>query len=406
MSYLELNMDLTGEQIMLRDSVRKFAVEVMRPTAMQLDAMTPEEVIAPGSPLWDCLKKAYQMGLHTILIPDEYGGLGLSPLDVNIVSEEMGYGSCDLTIALGVCCFPAFLASMVPSDKLIDNIIVPYCADKEAKMIGCWAITEPDHGSDTLAANTAQFKNPGIAGQCRARLEGDEWVISGQKSAWVSMGTVATHATVYLTIDPSMGMSGGGICLVPLNLPGVARGKPLDKLGQRGLNQGEIYFDNVRVPFENMFVDQESYEAILDITLATANAFMSSVFTGVARAAYEEALRYAKERVQGGKLLFEHQHVRYKLFHMFKTIEACRAMSRAVMVYNMSNSPPATQYSIAAKVFCTDAAFQVASDALQIFGGNGLAKEYAIEKIFRDARAGMIEDGSNDSLAIFACERL
>ena len=98
--------------------------------------------------------------------------------------------------------------------------------------------------------------------------------------------------------------------------------------------------------------------------------------------------------------------MRYKLFHMFKTIEACRALSRAALNYNLSNTPPATEYSVAAKIFCTDAAFQIASDAVQIFGGNGVAKEYVIEKLFRDARASMIEDGSNDSLAIFSSEKL
>ena len=406
MSYLELDMNVTEEQTMFKDTVRKFALETLRPASIELDAMTPEEVIAPGSIMWDALKKSYELGLHKVLIPEEYGGLGLSPLEVSLVVEELGYGSSGFSLALGLSSFPAFLASMVPSDTLIENLLVPYCEDTEAKIIGCWAITEPDHGSDTLAVGSAQFKDPNIAGLCRARLEGDEWVINGQKSAWVSLGTIATHAMVYLTIDPSMGMAGGGICMVPLDLPGVSRGKPLNKMGQRELNQGEIYFDNVRVPQEYMFVDQESYEAITDITLATCNAYMSATFTGTARAAYEEALKYSKERVQGGKLLFEHQHVRYKLFHMFKTIEACRALSRTALNYNLSNTPPATEYSIAAKIFCTDAAFQIASDAIQIFGGNGVAKEYVIEKFFRDARAAMIEDGSNDSLAIFASEKL
>lgn len=406
MSYLELNLDLTDEQIMLRDNVRKFAQEVMRPAAMELDGMAPGEVIAPGSVFWDCMKQGYKMGLHKILIPEEYGGLGLSPMEVHLVMEEMGYGSVDLSTAFGVSCFPAFLASMVPTDFLIENVIVPYCEDTEAKIIGCWAITEPDHGSDTLAAGTEQFKDSAIGNQCRARLKGDEWVVSGQKSAWVSLGTIATHATVYLNIEPSMGFAGGGICLVPLDLPGVSRGKPLDKMGQRALNQGELYFDDVRVPAEYMLVDHESYESILDITIATANAVMGTWFTGVARAAYEEALGYARERVQGGKPLIEHEHIRYKLFHMFKTVEACRALSRAALIYNMNNSPPATKYSVASKIFCTEAAFRTASDAIQIFGGNGLAREYPIEKIFRDARAGMIEDGSNDSLAIFAGEQL
>ncbi len=406
MAYLDLELDISDEQLMLRDTVQKFAREVMRPVSTNLDSLPPEEVTAPDSEFWTYLKEAYKLGLHKILIPEEYGGLGLSPLEVNMVSEEMGWGACDLTIALGVCCFPAFLSSMVPTEFLIDNIILPFCNDTEGKYTGCWAITEPEHGSDTLACNTAQFKNVQIAGQVRARRENGEWILNGQKAAWVSMGTVASHAAVYLTIDPSMGMSGGGICIVPLDLPGISRGKPLNKMGKRALNQGELYFDNVRVPEQYMLIEEDSYEAILDVTLATANAYMSAVFTGVARAAYEEALSYARERVQGGKPLFEHQMVRYKLFHMFKSVEACRAFSRAAMNYNMNNSPPATEYSVAAKIFCTDTAFQVANDAVQIFGGNGLAKEYHIEKIFRDARAGLIEDGSNDSLAVFASEKL
>lgn len=406
MSYLELNENVTEEQIMFRDSVRKFAIETLRPASIKLDELTPEEVIAPDSILWETLRKAYALGLHKTLIPEEYGGLGLSPLEVSIVVEELGYGSSGLSIALGLTQFPAYLGSLVPSDTLIEKLLVPFCEDTDVKIIGCWAITEPDHGSDALAVGSAQFNDPRIAGTCRAHREGEEWVINGQKAAWVSLGTIATHAMVYLTIDPSMGMAGGGICLVPLDLPGVSRGKPLNKMGQRELNQGEIYFDNVRVPDEYMFIDQESYEAITDITLATCNAYMAVTFTGAARAAYEEALKYSKERIQGGKLLFEHQHVRFKLFNMFKTIEACRALSRAALGYNLSNVPPATEYSVIAKIFCTEAAFQIASDAVQIFGGNGVTKEYVIEKLFRDARASMIEDGSNDSLAIFASEKL
>jgi len=225
-------------------------------------------------------------------------------------------------------------------------------------------------------------------------------VIQGQKAAWVSNGTIATHCLVYPTIDPSMGMAGGGICVVPLGLPGVKKGNPLDKIGQRALNQGEIYFDNVRVPKGYMLADQESYETMLDITLSTANAGMGAMFTGLARAAYEEALSYAKQRIQGGKPLFEHQLIKHKLFSMFTKIEAARQLSRAAMIYNYNNTPPRIEYSIAAKTFATRTAFEVTSDAVQIFGGNGLSREYPIEKFFRDARASMIEDGANDTLMV------
>jgi alkylation response protein AidB-like acyl-CoA dehydrogenase len=187
-----------------------------------------------------------------------------------------------------------------------------------------------------------------------------------------------------------------------LNSPGVSKGKPLNKMGQRDLNQGEIFFDAVRIPAEFMLSDPESYPAMLDITLATANAAMGAIFTGVARAAYELALDYAKERIQGGRPIFQHQSVQQKLFHMFTKVESARQLSRAALIYNYNMTPPATQYSIASKVYCTNVAFEVASEAVQIFGGNGMSKEYPIEKIFRDARAAMIEDGSNDILAITA----
>jgi len=405
MFYLDLNLSISKEQEMTRKTVHEFARDVLRPASLELDKLDPEDVIARDSIFWDCFRKGYKIGLHKILIPEIYGGGGFDPLDVHMLFEEISWGSVDFMIAFGVACFPAFLASLVPTDFLVENIIEPFCADEEAGIIGCWAITEPDHGSDTLAPFTEQFTNPDIAKTaCRATLDGDEWVINGTKAAWVSNGTIATHATAYLTIDPEMGMAGGGICIIPLDLPGVTRGKPWNKLGQRALNQGEIYFDNVRVPKEYMLIDQESYEALLDVTLSTANASMGAFFTGVARACYEEALEYCKERVQGGKKLIDHQLVRYKLFHMFKLVEACRYFSRSVMEFNFCTNPPLTQYSIASKVFCTQAAFEVASEAVQLCGGFGLSKESTIEKLFRDARAGLIEDGSNDFLALVAGE--
>lgn len=406
MSYLELNLELSEAQESMKKEVHKFAKEVLRPASLELDKIgDPEEVIK--SPLfWDTMKKGYELGFHTIFIPDTWGGLGTDPLETHIVLEELAWGSVDFAIGLGVSCFPAFFASMVPTDRLADDIIQPFCDNEDASIIGCWGITEPDHGTDTLCPFTSQFSDPKITGQVTARLDGDEWVIDGQKSAWVSNGTIATHCLLYLTIDPSMGMAGGGICIVPLDLPGVKKGRALDKLGQRALNQGEIFFDNVRIPEEYMIVDQESYEAMLDLTLSTANASMGALFVGVARAAYEEALTYAKNHVQGGKPLFEHQMIKHKLFNMFMKIEAARSFSRAAMIYNYNNTPPAVQYSIASKVFCTNTAFEVTNDAVQIFGGYGVSKEYPLEKFFRDARASLIEDGANDSLMITAAHHL
>jgi acyl-CoA dehydrogenase len=194
----------------------------------------------------------------------------------------------------------------------------------------------------------------------------------------------------------------------------VSRGRPLEKLGQRPLPQGEVFFDNVRVPADHLVVPPAMYPVMMEMTLCTANGFMGSTFVGLARAAYELALDYARERKQGGVPIIQHQSVKARLFEMFRKIEAARSLNRRVVLYNTLHSPlfgdatslPAVQYAIASKITSTQTAFEVASDALQIFGGNGLSREYPIEKLLRDARASLIEDGCNEVLALHAAEKL
>jgi alkylation response protein AidB-like acyl-CoA dehydrogenase len=408
--YVELNKSVTPEQTAVRDQMHRFAAEVIRPAGIELDKLTADEVIAPGSRLWDLFRQAYQQGYHTRGFPAALGGAGLGPLEAHMVGEEMGWASSGLSISLGVTAFPfsfaATAAAATGNKTLLDEIVMPYVNDKEGKYIGCWAITEPDHGSDTLLFGTDQFRTPDITFNVQARRDGDDWIISGQKSAWVSNGTIATHACTFLTVDPSKGMNGGGVAVIPLNLPGVSKSPPLRKLGQRDLNQGEIFFDNVRIPKHYMLVDPEAYPAIIDNILAGANAGMSTTFTGLARAAFEEALAYTRERKQGGRPICEHQLVQDRLFQMFRKVEAARALSRAASLYNRTTQPPATEYSIAAKVLSTQTAFEVASDAIQLHGGYGLSQEFHVEKLFRDARASMIEDGANEVLGLAAARRI
>ncbi|MBC2715648.1 MAG: acyl-CoA/acyl-ACP dehydrogenase [Desulfobacteraceae bacterium] len=402
MNYLDLDINLNEDDIALRQSAHRFAKEVMRPIAKELDEMTPEQVIAKDSPFWTFMKKAYELGYHKIYIPDTYGGLDLTPLQQAIIMEELAWGSVGLTVGLGVAGFFAFGGTLTGEDYLVDNFVTPFCECTDASIVGCWGITEPDHGSDTVMPGHPIFSDPNIKGQCRAKLDGDEYVINGQKAAWVSMGTVATHCFLFCQMDPSMGFAGSGIFTIPLDLPGVSKGAPLNKIGQRDLNQGEIFFDNVRVPKDCLIVGPEAYEVFLETTLSLTTASMGLYSIGIARAAMEEALEYAKNRIQGGKPLIEYPNVQMKLFEMFRKVETTRLMSRAAWNYNMNNTESAEEYSIIAKVHGTQSAYEVAHEAIQIFGGNGLSKEYLIEKLFRDARAMLIEDGSNDTLAISA----
>ncbi|MDJ0855189.1 MAG: acyl-CoA dehydrogenase family protein [Desulfobacterales bacterium] len=406
MHYLDLNIELTKEDIMLKEAAHEFARDVMRPVAQEMDRMTAAETVAPDSPFWEFKKKAYELDFHTILIPDSYGGMGLSPLQQALVAEELAWGSVGLLVDLAVAAFPAYLASLVPDEELIDEIIVPFCECRDGKIAGCWAITEPMHGSDTVIPGYPSFNDPSIPSDCNISDDGDCYVVSGQKAAWVSGAPYATHAALFTRMNGDMGHNGSGIMIVPLDLPGVKRGAPLEKMGQRDDPQGELFFDNVRVPKKYLIVGPEAYEAMLDITLSMTTALMGMGAVGVARAAFEEALAYAKNRVQGGKALIEHQDVQKKLFNMFGKVELTRQMSRAAHVYNQNTSTPAEEYSVLCKVYGTQSAFEVTSEAIQIFGGNGVTREYIVEKLFRDARAMMIEDGANDILAIAAGHKL
>ena len=405
--YQELDLAVSKEFEALRTTAHRFAKEVLRPASIELDRMAdPRDVIALGTPLRRVFKQAYELGFHVAGLPVELGGLGLRGLGMHILIEELSWGAVDLGLSILCASFPFSAAAATGNEELYREFVKPFIDNRDGSMIGCWAITEPHHGSDTLIVGTPEFHNSRVNGHVVARRDGDGYIINGQKAAWVSNGTIATHAALYCTTDPKQGMAGGAIAFVPLNLPGVCKGKPLNKLGQRALNQGEIFFDGVRIPRHFVLTAADGYEAELSRTLTFANTGMSAAFTGLARAAYEESLDYSRQRVQGGKAICEHQLVQKHLFEMFTKVEACRALSRAAMIYNQTSATPSLEHAIAAKTFCTQASFEVASDALQVFGGNGLSKEYPMEKLFRDARASLIEDGTNDVLSLAGARQI
>jgi len=399
MSSIDLESALSEEEKAIRERVHKFAEEVMRPAGIALDALAdPQEVIAEGSILWDVYKQHDELGLDVIADPAS----GFTPIQQarlrSIIGEEMGWGDSGLSISFGVDTFPQSLALASGNPELIERFGRP-------GKRGCWAITEPDHGGDLIRfAADPQISHLGKP-NCIAKKDGDTFVISGQKAAWVSNGTIAENAALFCAVDMGQGIVGVGGFVISLDEPGISRGKPLDKIGQRALNQGEIFFDGLRVPAINLVVSPEAFAMFGDVGLSQANSGMGSTFVGVAQAALDLALHYAKERVQGGVPIFNHQSVRSRLFEMFRKVEAARCLNRRVVEYNAVN-PPKLQYAIASKVTSTRTAFEVASAAIQIFGGNGLSREYPVEKLMRDARASMIEDGCNEVLGLAAAARL
>ncbi len=375
----------------VQDAAHRFAENVMRPAAAKLDRLSAEALVAPGSDLWNVLQQSAGLGL-TMTTLLELPALERARL-MMIASEELAWGDGGLAGAILVNNFPGMYSAIAGRMDM-----VAYCEGK----LGCWGITEPDHGSDMLDADGVLQAADGAYGRpnCVARIDGDKVVINGQKAAWVSGAVTAEVCALYTHAEIDGKARPGLVIIVPLDLPGVTRGKPLEKLGLRALNQGELYFENVVVPLSNVIAGPEDYADMVYHTLAEANVHVGCTAVGIARAAYEHALAYAHTRRAGGKKIAQHQQVQHRLFHMFRKVEAARALVRRVATYNATAPLPALQGSAAAKVHATQAAFEVASEALQIFGGNGMSLEYPMEKLLRDARAMLIADGCNEVLAM------
>ncbi len=394
--FLELPMSgaeppMSDTERAIQESAHRFAAEVMRPAGIAMDKMDPEDAIAPGSVYWEVMEKAKGLGLSLVEMAEMDATERARVLA--IASEELAWGDLGLAVAILVNHFPVMFSLLAGNQEMAE-----YCDGKR----GCWSITEPDHGTDMLDGNGALQAVNGTYGRpnCIARIDGDKIIINGQKAAWCSGAMTAEVVVLYCHADVGGEIKPGLCMIVPLDADGVGRGKPLDKSGMRGCNQGELFFDQVEVPLSHLLAGPDTYVDLAYATLTEANPHVAATWVGVGRAAYEHALAYAHERKQGGVPIIQHQNVRYRLFHMFRKLEAARALTRRVVEFNANAPRAALQASIAAKITATQFSFEVASDALQIFGGNGMTKEYPMEKLLRDARSGLIADGCNEVLAL------
>jgi len=386
---------LSEEESAIQSTVHRFARDVLRPIGRELDRMTPEEVIAPGSPYWTALIEAAKLGLDPQLIaqfPPE-----VAVRIESIIGEELGWGDAGFAISIGAASMPMMMAQTVGNQELIEM-----CAGK----VGCWMNTQPDRGSDAAILYRQELSAGGKqpVGNVTAKVGTDEIVINGQSSAWVSNGAVAQVALAYMAADYGDGFYGTGEhstftngigMIIPLDLPGISRGKPLDKIGQRSLPQGEIYFDNVKVPKRFAIALKDDYLGNLASTWSYAGTHMCQTFVGVARSAFELALDYCHQRKQGGALLMDHQMTHLRIGEMLRRLEMARAIARRSLAYSRM-SPVSHPYATAqAKVSVTEEAMKITHEAFQLFGGNGTTREFPIEKIFRDVRSALIEDGEN-----------
>jgi len=220
--------------------------------------------------------------------------------------------------------------------------------------------------------------------------------------AWISNAPVATRALTWLSVcDSDRQVLGGGIAIIPLDSPGVSKGGNTVLLGSRDFPQCDLFFDDVHIPADYLLVGPQVYQAAADNFLNLGGVSVGIVFLGLARAAFEEALTYARNRIQGGKALVEHQAIQLKLFDMFTKVETARALSRqAIRFCTLPHKRIPIEYSTAVKIHCTNVAYEVAHEAVQIHGAAGLSTGTLVEKLFRDARGGLIGDGCNDALSL------
>lgn len=378
------------EETALQTALHGFALDVMRPLAKELDKMSPDEAYLPDSPFWQFHAEIAKLGLgHEAMA-------GLSKVEMarmeGILIQELAWGDAGLTVSTGVSQQAQEMALAAGNQEMVE-----LCEGK----LGCWIATQPDRGSDGLNLYKEE-RYPGSSGNkgnLQATFKGNEIIINGQSSAWVSNGVVAEVGLLDAPADYGAGFfdadgnTYGCNVVVPLDLPGITRGKPLHKMGKRTLPQGEIFFDNVKVPARFAISTQETYDLVHAHSWAHAGTAMSHIAVGVARAAMEMALTYVNERVQGGAKLSQLQLTQFRLGGIGMKVEAMKAMARHVALYTRTSDRPHPYYTAAGKAYTCNELITVVRESLNLMGGVGLTHEYPIEKLFRDAQTMQIEDG-------------
>ncbi|MDE3097375.1 MAG: acyl-CoA dehydrogenase family protein [Chloroflexota bacterium] len=386
----------------IQEMTREFARQEMRPAGVALDRVQDPEDAYTSDTMRRVLARAYDVGFHKMNLPKEAGGLGAPPMTNIIVQEEMAVADAGLASHFLVAPMIAGMAAAANGrHPFYREYLDAFVADTRGAHSGAWAITEPDHGSDLF-----QFGQPPIHMDTAAVRDGDDYVINGHKSAFVSNGWMADALLIMVSEDPGQGMEGTVTFAIPGNLPGISRGKPLDKLGLRGLNQAEVFFDNVRVAPEFMVMPPgPGYRLMLERIVTGGNTAVGTLAVGVARAAYEEALAYARQREQGGRRICEHDTVKMTLFNAYRRIEGARALLWKSS-WLIASGQPHLPTAMAARTIASDMAVQVTSDMVQIFGGYGISKEHPVEKFYRDAKLLQIMDGTNELVSLKAADQL
>ncbi len=366
-----MDFSLSEEKLELKELAHQFAENEMRPVAGEYDEKNEFPV--------EVMKKAFEVGFLTSGIPVEYGGTGFSNIDNAVVCEELAWGCAGMytSIMANTLAFTPIL--LFGTDEQKKEFLTPLTREMG---FACFGLTEREAGSDNSMVKTTAVKDD------------DFYIINGSKT-FITNGGVSKVGVIFASTDPSRGARGLSAFIVPMDTPGVTAGKHENKMGHRASNTVELFFDDVKIPAKNL-LRREGFGFIIAMkTLDVARPAVGAGAVGLARAAYEEALKYAQTRVQFGKPIASFQHNAFKLVEMITEIEGAR-----LLVYRsawmLDNNMKASKESAMAKVVATDVAMKVTTDAVQIMGGYGYMKEYPVEKMMRDAKLFQIYEGTNE----------
>jgi acyl-CoA dehydrogenase len=366
-----IDFSLSEEQLALQEMSREFAEKEMKPNAARYDK--GDEFAE------DVMKKAFEVGFLTCIIPKEYGGGGLSNVDTVIISEELAAGCAGMYTTMMVnalACTPIILYG---TDEQKKNFLSP---QTEKMSFASFCLTEREAGSDAGTLKTKAIRH------------GDEYVINGSK-CFISNGGIASQYVIFALTDPVKGARGMSAFIVPRDTPGITIGKEEDKMGHRASNTVELYFDDVKVPARNLLAKEGMGFIIAMRTLDHTRAPVGAAGVGVARAALEYAVEYAKTRVQFGRPIALFQNTAFKIAQLATEIDAARQLVwRAAWMMDQGKS--CGKESAMAKMFGSDVAMKVTTEALQIFGGYGYMRDYPMEKLMRDAKLLQIYEGTNE----------
>jgi len=365
-----VDFNLSEEQRGLQKLVRDFAQKEILPIASELDR---EQRHSP-----EIVGKFYEIGLLHYLVPEEYGGPGLGSLDGCLISEELGAACGGVAASLGanILGLTPFLIAGDPALK--KELLTRHTSGPN---LAAFCLTEAGAGSDVAALRTTAF------------CDGEDYVINGIKQ-FISNGGVASLYSVFGLEDPAKDYQGISAFMVPAETAGVRHGKKEDKMGQRATDTREVIFDNVRIPARYRLGEGMDGFKIAMKTLDESRAGVGAGAVGIARAALDAAIDYAKQRVQFGKPIAAQQAIQFMLADMAKKVSAARLLCwHAAWLHD--NGLRNSMESAMAKCFAGDTAMEVTTDAVQIFGGYGYMKEYPVEKYMRDAKLHQIYEGTN-----------